>query len=173
MNPAPTEEQLAGLSRLRELERRNIPTNSRNVGMAFAEIRDKKLYRSTDDSFSNYCLRRFGMEPRQVNVYLGAAGLPLEPEPPKPITVKPPGMVYVVAAAGLYKIGMSRRFSDARITSLQTASPILLSTVCKIKTDSPDTLERDLHRKFSHKRVRGEWFSLTPEDVESIKSVTT
>jgi hypothetical protein len=40
-----------------------------------------------------------------------------------------------------------------------------------IQTSDMRELERMLHARFADKRVDGEWFILTPEDVEYIKGL--
>lgn len=36
----------------------------------------------------------------------------------------------------------------------------------KIKNIS---IEKELHKKYKHKKIRGEWFELTEEDIKDIK----
>lgn len=67
---------------------------------------------------------------------------------------------------GLIKIGKSIK-PEARERTLQSEEPdvsmIFVSPLCL------SSIERDLHKKFSEKRVRGEWFNLTSDDVMFIK----
>lgn len=67
----------------------------------------------------------------------------------------------------LYKIGKSNNVHFREKT--------LLSQTPKIRLihyfNRPDYLESDLHKKYKSQRVRGEWFELTQEDVEFIKSL--
>lgn len=68
---------------------------------------------------------------------------------------------------GYYKIGRAKDPS-ARERTLQAEDPqtVIIHTI-KGYTD----LELEFHKKFGEKRVRGEWFALTTEDVEYIKSL--
>jgi hypothetical protein len=77
--------------------------------------------------------------------------------------------VYILACQGFYKIGKS---SDLlwRVASLQAANPIPIEIEHVIYTEQNAAVELALHRIFSSKRVRGEWFSLSQEDVEAIRS---
>ena len=65
---------------------------------------------------------------------------------------------------GFYKIGKSRN-PKVRENTLQAELPTIQLT---------HVIERDIesyfHKKFNSKRVRGEWFSLSKEDVSYIKS---
>lgn len=71
---------------------------------------------------------------------------------------------------GLYKIGLSKDVR-ARIKTLGVALPFEIEPIHTIKTDDMVTLEKELHAQFNEKRVRGEWFALTPEDVEYVRSL--
>ena len=60
---------------------------------------------------------------------------------------------------GFYKIGKSKN-PIARESTLQSENPtITLIAVCS------EDIEKHLHEQYSEKRKRGEWFSLTEEDV--------
>jgi hypothetical protein len=64
---------------------------------------------------------------------------------------------------GYYKLGKSIRPSY-RERTLQSEKPTII-LIHTFKTDC----EKYLHLKYSNKRVRGEWFSLSNEDVVNIK----
>lgn len=68
---------------------------------------------------------------------------------------------------GFYKIGKSNN-AVKRETTLAAQLP-LIELVCVI--DSTNVTEKSLHHVYKTKRVRGEWFNLTQEDVEYIKSL--
>lgn len=81
------------------------------------------------------------------------------------------GFVYAIYidAPGerLYKIGMAARFC-ARFDAHQCASPFDIGVACAYFVGDMRAEERQLHAKFAHKRVRGEWFRLSDDDVRSL-----
>lgn len=71
-------------------------------------------------------------------------------------------MIYFIkiAETNHVKIGTSKNVKK-RLDTIQSASPyklILLKTI-----EGGHGLEAELHKKFSHLHVRGEWFNLTEE----------
>lgn len=68
---------------------------------------------------------------------------------------------------GLYKIGKSKN-PNFREKTLQSEKPTI-EMLFVIDKD----VECELHQKFSHKRVRGEWFRLDNEDVEYLRKKYT
>ena len=72
------------------------------------------------------------------------------------------------SATGLYKIGKSFN-PNTREKTLGGQTP-LISLIHTTKHKTPK-MEKELHEKYKNKRVRGEWFELTQEDVEFIKSL--
>ncbi len=61
---------------------------------------------------------------------------------------------------GICKIGYSSNI-PRRVLQLQTSNPF---AICLLKQrDGCPTLEGAMHEKLRHLRVRGEWYSLTPE----------
>jgi hypothetical protein len=71
-------------------------------------------------------------------------------------------------STGLYKIGKSYNPSN-REKTLCAQIP-LLRLLHKTESRTPN-MEKSLHKKYANKRVRGEWFNLTQEEVEYIKSL--
>ena len=93
----------------------------------------------------------------------------------KPIDIKKPGTLYIIGPKENsncpYKIGITvGKDLSKRLTAIQTshwlemqvyyASPIL-SDVIK--------LENYFHKKYKDKKVRGEWFNITNNDIQDIK----
>lgn len=78
------------------------------------------------------------------------------------------GFVYLMRDTSLdyHKIGFSTnpRFRER---TLQAQKPTIQIEHCWKGTWR---IEQDLHEKFMHKRIRGEWFHLTPEDITEIMS---
>ena len=68
---------------------------------------------------------------------------------------------------GYYKIGRSKN-PKFREKTLQSEKPTI-EMIHKFKANS--SKESDLHKKYADKRIRGEWFNLSKEDVNYIKSI--
>lgn len=69
-----------------------------------------------------------------------------------------------------FKIGRTRN-PDNRIRTFSVKLPYRVEYAHLIETDDMYTLEAELHARFAHCRVDGEWFALTPSDVNYIKSL--
>ena len=68
------------------------------------------------------------------------------------------GWVYFIRAqgTGYIKIGFSQSHPNKRLRALQTGSADTLELLAFIAGDQAK--ERELHRRFEHLRIRGEWF---------------
>lgn len=82
------------------------------------------------------------------------------------------GFVYVIylddsANERFYKIGMAATFG-ARFQSHQCSSPFDICVACAYYVGNMRQEERELHAHFANKRVRGEWFRLSNDDLELI-----
>lgn len=92
---------------------------------------------------------------------------PKTDEAAEPSRGKVAGVVYLMKDGRHFKIGktnsVGRRHAEAS-TWLRNAK-----VVHTIETDDPDGVERYWHRRFEAKLVRGEWFSLTAEDVAAFR----
>ena len=77
---------------------------------------------------------------------------------------KPDKVYFIRSENGLVKIGIA---SDvySRLGNLNTASPIELELLFWIQCDNARRTEVSLHNIFESKRVKGEWFKLTDEDL--------
>jgi DNA-binding Xre family transcriptional regulator len=87
--------------------------------------------------------------------------------------VKEEGIVYFVKALSgsienLVKIGFSSNLRE-RLKSIKREHKTDLEVVDYIATNDAPTLEGVLHNIFREKRVTGEWFNLTNEDIDLIK----
>lgn len=80
------------------------------------------------------------------------------------------GFVYILKSGDHYKIGNAID-PVRRLKSLQAAWPEPMEIVHKIESDRYKYIERDLHRRFAGKRVRGEWFALSDEDLAYIRGL--
>jgi hypothetical protein len=85
-----------------------------------------------------------------------------------PSTTAPPaerssvGFVYVVRPAGADVVKIGKAFDVAkRLASLQTGQSARLELLAELP--GGHRLEAELHKRFAHLRVRGEWFRAEPE----------
>lgn len=69
---------------------------------------------------------------------------------------------------GYFKIGISGDV-QYRERTLQSEEPEVALIYSSVKTTEAKKIEGYLHEKFREKRLRGEWFHLTVEDVDYIK----
>jgi len=79
------------------------------------------------------------------------------------------GFVYIVEGEGYFKIGCTNDLSK-RIKSLTVKAPFDLIVHLVIPSLDMYRTESVLHRRFAHKRRRGEWFNLQQGDIEDIRS---
>lgn len=79
--------------------------------------------------------------------------------------------VYLFRSGEFFKIGWSNTLAK-RIEDLQSGLPELAELVHVIRTPDPRGVEALWHRRFSARRVKGEWFRLTPDDVAAFCSET-
>jgi hypothetical protein len=79
------------------------------------------------------------------------------------------GKIYIMRNErnGMVKIGISKS-PKVRERTLQSQEPEITMVYCSQSTYSWDD-ERAIHAHFLPKRVRGEWFSLSEEEISSVK----
>ena len=79
------------------------------------------------------------------------------------------GFVYLVKGhPGEYKIGRTNLI-DRRLSELGATASIEQELIHEIKTDDPAGIESYWHRRFKEKRMKGEWFKLSPTDDKTFK----
>ena len=79
------------------------------------------------------------------------------------------GLVYFIHMdnnTNVFKIGYTTNLTS-RLEVLQTGNPYLL-TVYRTIENVPRKLEARLHRHFHKHRIRGEWFAITPDKIDSV-----
>lgn len=81
------------------------------------------------------------------------------------------GRVYLFTDGTLYKIGITSRTVATRLKQVEQDCGRPLTCVWSIFVDDAPDFEARLHSVFSEKRVSGEWFNLSPEDVGYITSL--
>lgn len=81
------------------------------------------------------------------------------------------GFVYLLQSdTGFYKIGRTKN-PKSRSKTFGVQLPFEVKFIATIATPDMHSLEAELHAHFASKRVNGEWFNLSPEDVGYIKSL--
>lgn len=83
------------------------------------------------------------------------------------------GTVYIIQIKGtsFFKIGVTKGLAEHRLKYFQTYYPFELNVVHVINCDNAYRLEWSLHQKYNIKRVRGEWFDLSDQDIIEIKNI--
>ena len=78
--------------------------------------------------------------------------------------------VYLICAEingkKLYKIGYTRRDVETRVRELKTGNAADLFIVESFKSKWGTKIESQIHRRFRNKKVNGEWFDLTEDDID-------
>jgi hypothetical protein len=79
--------------------------------------------------------------------------------------------IYVISILDeYYKIGSSKNIYS-RITNIERALPFEIHLVKIFETSSYKIIENHLHKKFSHKKIKTEWFRLSPQDIEELEDI--
>lgn len=84
--------------------------------------------------------------------------------------LKPSGHVYLVRSGRLYKIGQTaNRWQRMNQLDKQTSEGIdeVIHTIAAF--DDAPGIERYWHQRFEERRVKGEWFDLSAEDIRAFK----
>jgi hypothetical protein len=77
--------------------------------------------------------------------------------------------IYVIGPKeGFQKIGFSQDV-EKRLSSIQTGNPekLIIHHKAEVPDDRARLLERMIHKLNHHKKIKGEWFDLTPEEAEA------
>jgi len=90
-----------------------------------------------------------------------------EPRPKKQVQ----GYVYLLHGGGYFKIGKTIDLS-VRNRQIGLQLPFEVTLVHAISTNDIDELERYWHTRFRTKRLNGEWFNLSNEDVSKFSSIS-
>lgn len=81
------------------------------------------------------------------------------------------GYVYILqSSTGHYKIGRTKNPND-RLRTFNVKLPFEVEFTLLYQTPDMYIVEQVLHDRFEHRRVAGEWFALTPQDIEDIKAL--
>lgn len=83
------------------------------------------------------------------------------------------GYVYLLSSPfGYYKIGCSSKPKN-RLLTFGVQLPFEVECLCTIYAADMYALEKELHQRFAYCRTRGEWFSLSDQDVAYVKGMAT
>lgn len=82
------------------------------------------------------------------------------------------GYVYLIQELnhGYFKIGKTNNPAQ-RLNRFEVRLPFQVDYICLIPADDALLLENNLHWRFKHRHVAGEWFALSDEDVASIMAL--
>ena len=78
------------------------------------------------------------------------------------------GKVYIMEANGLYKVGITHRSVAERVAELQTGNPYKISEVLVVDREDYANVEADIHAKYRHCRLVGEWFEFTSDELRDV-----
>lgn len=81
--------------------------------------------------------------------------------------------VYILKSGNYYKIGVTLDTSIIkRVQQLQIGNPIRIELLSKTGTiPNAYEIEKQLHKKYKNNRVRGEWLTLSNEELSEVFSV--
>ena len=79
--------------------------------------------------------------------------------------------LYVITDGEYQKIGITCGWERKRIADIQAMNPRELTVVLAKKICHARDYEAALHQYFKGKRVRGEWFRLDEDDINTLKSI--
>jgi len=86
----------------------------------------------------------------------------------KPTTKWVLGEVYLFKSGRYYKIGKTND-TVRRGQELKVQLPERVHLIHSIKTDDPRGIETYWHKRFESKRMQGEWFDLSADDIKAFK----
>ena len=78
------------------------------------------------------------------------------------------GYVYLMKSGKYYKIGFANSL-DRRRYEIGMQLPEGIEPIHSIRTDDPSGIEAYWHHRFKKKRMKGEWFDLSRQDVAAFK----
>lgn len=76
--------------------------------------------------------------------------------------------LYVIKCSEFHKIGMTSDLVEYRMKYMQIGNPYEMEIIATYQGDNIPYKEKELHKLFSSKKERGEWFRLDEVDLEVI-----
>lgn len=131
---------------------------SKNDMIQFAHqiLKDARSVKQSDIDYYNIELDKY-YHPEEYGMK--------RPNPPIIRTPKP-GYLYLIKCADKYKIGMTKNVG-MRLKQLDTR-PFRAELVRDVRVDDALGCERAAHKKFAQYKITGEWYSLTPSQVQEV-----
>ena len=80
------------------------------------------------------------------------------------------GYVYLLCDGEKFKIGMTTKPIEKRISELQTGNPNKIWMHSYYETKYPNKIEKMLHKRHAASNVKNEWFDMTVEEVYNFKN---
>lgn len=127
----------------------------------FKFAKDVSIRYMLDDLFAEYFPELEEME------FGEATGI--ERAPAERRYLQTPGYVYLIESEYGFKIGKTVNIKS-RIRLFEVKLPFSIRLINYSWFEDYSKAERDLHKRFAHKRQDGEWFGLDSEDIEYIKN---
>ena len=87
--------------------------------------------------------------------------------------LRSPGYVYVLSDRenGTYKIGRTKNL-EQRVRSIRTGNPNRIDLVAYAMCEDTVQAEKRVHNLYTYRRRKGkEWFDLTDQEVEELKTL--
>lgn len=126
------------------------------------DVTDNDIEKHNEETFEEMMIQMAGPNWKEEQPKLAKS---TEPQPMK----KSEGWVYFLKADnGLTKIGRTKDLKK-RMYHFTVKLPYELELIHAIESDYTVELEAQLHEKYKHLNVRGEWFNLNEEIMEEIQ----
>jgi hypothetical protein len=83
-----------------------------------------------------------------------------------------PIILYIAShgPAGPCKIGITTN-DKMRFAQIQTGSPVRIIPEWSLACNNAPNLERRMHAAFADKRLKGEWFDITPKEADAMLDI--
>ena len=80
-----------------------------------------------------------------------------------------PGHIYILESPHGYKIGLTRK-ADKRPKQIGLLLPFETQCIHQVAVVDCAAAEKAIHSRYASKRINGEWFNLTIQDIEHVKN---
>lgn len=110
----------------------------------------------------------YELNPHRPEFSIPKAALPAIRAGREKCKIRKSGWVYLVECNGHYKIGVSSQL-QVRVEALSKQSPFPYKLIKALFYRDVRSAESKWHARFADQRRRGEWFELSPENVEEFR----